>query len=79
MRGSTITGPVIIGAGSLVENCRIGPHVAVGRGCELRGTRVTDSIVLDGTALTAGPDLGGALLSPDAAHSILGPTVTGSG
>ncbi|NLU68540.1 glucose-1-phosphate thymidylyltransferase [Streptomyces sp. HNM0574] len=59
---STVEGPVVIGAGSLVEDSHIGPGTSVGRDCELRGTHVTDSIVLDGARISGVPGLHGSLI-----------------
>ncbi|MEU2732834.1 glucose-1-phosphate thymidylyltransferase [Streptomyces griseoviridis] len=48
---SRIEGPAIIGAGTLVEDCVIGPHTSVGRDCSLGGSRLGYSIVLDGAEI----------------------------
>jgi glucose-1-phosphate thymidylyltransferase len=54
---SRIDGPVIIGTGSIVEDCHIGPDTSIGRGCTLRATRVRDSIVMDRAQISGGPGL----------------------
>lgn len=48
---SRIEGPVIIGAGALVEDSAIGPGTSVGRDCVVRGTTLADSILLDGASI----------------------------
>lgn len=64
---STLTGPVVIGAGSLVEDCHIGPGTSIGEGCVLRGAELRNSIVLDGARVTARIGGSGSLIS-DAAE-----------
>jgi glucose-1-phosphate thymidylyltransferase len=59
---SHIEGPVIVGAHSVVENCRIGPNTSVGTDCVLRASGVSDSIVLDGAAILGVPALHGSLI-----------------
>jgi glucose-1-phosphate thymidylyltransferase len=48
---STITGPAVIGAGTVVRDSRIGPYTALGRDCTLVGAGVEYSIVLDGVSV----------------------------
>lgn len=48
---SQVRGPVIIGAGSVVEDTAIGPHTSIGRDCRLSGAVIEESIVLDGAAI----------------------------
>jgi glucose-1-phosphate thymidylyltransferase len=45
---SRITGPCLIGSGSVIEGSTVGPHVAVGEDCVLRGVTIEDSIIDDG-------------------------------
>ena len=59
---SRIEGPAIIGANSLVEDSHVGPYTAIGRDCVLRGTGVSDSIVLDSARITALPHLRESLI-----------------
>ena len=54
---SRLTGPVVIGAGSVVRDSRVGPYVAVGRDCVLDTAGVEDSILLEGASITDVPDL----------------------
>ncbi|MFH8725128.1 glucose-1-phosphate thymidylyltransferase [Streptomyces termitum] len=60
--GSHLTGPVVIGAGSVVRDCRIGPDVAVGRDCVLESAGVGNSIILEGATITDVPDLSGCVI-----------------
>jgi glucose-1-phosphate thymidylyltransferase len=63
---SRIEGPVIIGAGSVVEQCHIGPHTSTGRDCELRDSRLGYSIVLDGATVLGVRGLHGSLVGRSA-------------
>ncbi|MET9558364.1 glucose-1-phosphate thymidylyltransferase [Streptomyces sp. NPDC006645] len=63
---SRIEGPAVIGENTLIEDCHIGPGTAVGRDCELRATRLTESIVMDGALITKVPGLHGSLIGRSA-------------
>lgn len=63
---SRIEGPVIIGEGTLIEDCQIGPSASIGRDCLLRRTRLADSVVLDGATITTGHGLRGSLIGRSA-------------
>ncbi|HEY3956661.1 MAG TPA: glucose-1-phosphate thymidylyltransferase [Streptosporangiaceae bacterium] len=80
VRRSTLQGPVLIGAGSVVEDSHLGPNVSIGRCCRLAGARLSDSIVLDEAVITAPHLLTGSLIgrgatvgrtSWDAGHRLL--------
>jgi glucose-1-phosphate thymidylyltransferase len=45
VRRSRIVGPAIIGPGTLIEDCDLGPHVSIGGDCTLRHATISDSIV----------------------------------
>ena len=47
LEGSTVRGPVVIGAGALVRNSYVGPYSSISDGCELVDCEVEHSIVLD--------------------------------
>lgn len=51
VRGSTIKGPAIIGAGSVVENAWIGPYTTIGLGCHVVDSEIEHSVVGDGTRI----------------------------
>ncbi|MCJ7832052.1 MAG: glucose-1-phosphate thymidylyltransferase [Actinobacteria bacterium] len=60
---STLRGPVTIGAGTLVEASVVGPDVALLTDCVVRGSEVTDSVVMedcviDGVGTVTGSILG---------------------
>jgi len=44
---SVIKGPCIIGEGSIITDTYIGPYTSVGYGCQICGTEVEDSIIMD--------------------------------
>ena len=44
---SVIKGPCIIGEGSIISDTYIGPYTSVGYGCQICGTEVEDSIIMD--------------------------------
>ncbi|WP_306318208.1 MULTISPECIES: glucose-1-phosphate thymidylyltransferase [unclassified Streptomyces] len=59
---SRIEGPAIIGAGAVIEDSYVGPDTCIGADCELRGTRLTGSIVLEGARIRGVPGLHGSLI-----------------
>lgn len=63
---STIIGPAIIGAGTVVTASQVGPYVAVGRDCLLRDTSVDDSIILDGVRIRHVRGIRGSLIGRSA-------------
>jgi glucose-1-phosphate thymidylyltransferase len=50
--GSRIVGPVIIGAGTVVDNAYIGPFTSVSEGCRIADSEIEYSIVLRGSSVT---------------------------
>jgi len=64
---SQITGPCLIGPDCVIEDCRIGPHVAVGAGCTLVATDVAGSIIDEGCRVVrVRPGLHQTILGPKA-------------
>lgn len=63
---SCIEGPAVVGAGSVIEDSYIGPDTAIGQGCTLRGTRIRDSIVLDGATISEVPGIHGSIIGRNA-------------
>ncbi|MFC8827295.1 glucose-1-phosphate thymidylyltransferase [Streptomyces sp. NPDC057137] len=59
---SRITGPVVIGAGTVVEDSHIGPDTCVASHCTLRDVQLSDSIVLDGATLSGVRGLYGSVI-----------------
>ncbi|MCH5675994.1 glucose-1-phosphate thymidylyltransferase [Streptomyces gilvus] len=50
--GSRIVGPVIVGAGTVVENAYIGPFTSVSEDCRIEDSEIEYSIVLRGSSVT---------------------------
>jgi glucose-1-phosphate thymidylyltransferase len=65
---TTVRGPAIIGSGTVLRDCYIGPYTAVGDGCTITGSEVEHSILLAGCTVC---DLDGRMES-----SLLGRNVT---
>jgi glucose-1-phosphate thymidylyltransferase len=63
---STIVGPSIVGAGTLVEDSRVGPYTSVGKDCVMRGTHIDGSIVLAGATVCDVRGLHGSLIGRSA-------------
>src|SRR5215211_2147600 len=64
----TVRGPAIIGAGTRLVDCYVGPYTAIGAGCSIERAEVEHSILLDGCTVC---DLDGRMES-----SLLGRNVT---
>ena len=45
--GTTVEGPCHIGKDVVIENCKIGPNVAVGDGCVLKNCSIKNAILWD--------------------------------
>lgn len=63
-----VRGPAVIGAGSVLRDCYIGPYTAIGESCTITGSEVEHSILLAGCSVC---DLDGRMES-----SLLGRNVT---
>jgi glucose-1-phosphate thymidylyltransferase len=48
---STLRGPLVIGAGTVVESSFIGPFSAIGNGCEVRHSEVEHSVIMDSSRI----------------------------
>lgn len=63
---SVLRGPCIIGAGTRIEDSYIGPFTALGPNCQIRGSEIDYSIVLQGCQiLDVGPRIEGSLLGDE--------------
>ncbi len=63
---SRIEGPVVIGAGTVIEDSRIGPHTSVGRDCAIHHADLEFSIVLDGATVRDVDGIQGSLIGRQA-------------
>lgn len=52
--GVTIVAPCHIGKNVKMDNCKIGPNVSIGDGCEISGCEISDAIVWDGVKISNG-------------------------
>ncbi len=48
---TTIKGPAVVGKGSKITGSYIGPYTSIGAGCEISGTEVSDSVIMDGAKI----------------------------
>jgi glucose-1-phosphate thymidylyltransferase len=48
VKGTTIRGPAVIGAGATITDSYIGPYTAIGEECVVEGSEVEHSILLRG-------------------------------
>jgi glucose-1-phosphate thymidylyltransferase len=48
---SAVRGPAIIGAGTRLTDCYVGPYTAIGEGCEIQNAEVEHSILLAGSSV----------------------------
>lgn len=51
IKDSIVKGPCIIGKNCRIVNSYIGPYTSVGNGCEIEGTEVEDSVIMDGSKI----------------------------
>ena len=59
---STLRGPVTIGAGTVIEDSVIGPDAAILTGCVVRGSEVTDSVVMEDCLIEGVGTITGSIL-----------------
>jgi glucose-1-phosphate thymidylyltransferase len=48
---STVRGPAIVGAGTQIVDSFVGPYSAIGDRCEIRGSEIDHSVVLEGSRI----------------------------
>ncbi len=54
---SRLRGPVVIGTGTTITDCDLGPHASIGGECTLTDTSARDSIVLDEAVISGVKDI----------------------
>ncbi|MCF3122739.1 glucose-1-phosphate thymidylyltransferase [Streptomyces arenae] len=52
VRRARIEGPAVVGAGTVITGCRVGPYTAIGEGCRVEDSEIAGSIVLPGASIT---------------------------
>jgi glucose-1-phosphate thymidylyltransferase len=63
---STVSGPAIVGAGTLVEDASIGPNVALSPSCVVVASAIEDSIVMEGSRIEGVRTVSGSILGRNA-------------
>jgi glucose-1-phosphate thymidylyltransferase len=51
VQNSVLRGPLIIGAGTEIIDCYVGPNSAIDHGCRIKGCRIDDTIVMEETVI----------------------------
>ncbi len=59
---SVLRGPLVIGPGTVVDACELGPDVSIERDCRILRSEVSDSIVMEGCRITDVRGLTGSIL-----------------
>lgn len=62
---STLRGPLVIGAGTVIEDSFVGPFSAVGNDCIVRHSEIEHSVVMDGSTIRDIPRLEDSLIGKD--------------
>jgi glucose-1-phosphate thymidylyltransferase len=62
---SELLGPAIVGEGSVIEGSVVGPNASIAAGCTIAGSRVADSIVMEGSRVLGVRALEGSILGRD--------------
>ncbi|MEV4636649.1 glucose-1-phosphate thymidylyltransferase [Actinoplanes sp. NPDC049548] len=70
---STLTGPIVVAADSVIEDSCLGPHTAVGRNCRVTNAGVQDSILLEGAHVSGVTGINGSLIGRWATVGSAGP------
>ena len=69
IRGSTIRGPVAIGADTVVVDSFVGPYSAIGANCHVEGSEIEHSVVMNDSIVTGIPRLEDSLIGREAVVS----------
>jgi len=60
---SVLRGPLIVGSEARVVDSEVGPHTSIDRHCVVKGSRITDSVVMESTVIEGvGPWIEGSLI-----------------
>ena len=62
---STLRGPLVIGAGTVVEHSFVGPFSAIGNDCRVHHSEIEHSVVMDGSTIRDIPRLEDSLIGKD--------------
>jgi glucose-1-phosphate thymidylyltransferase len=62
---STLRGPLVIGAGTVIENSFVGPFSAIGNDCRVTHSEIEHSVIMDSSTITDIPRLEDSLIGKD--------------
>jgi glucose-1-phosphate thymidylyltransferase len=62
---STLRGPLVIGAGTVIENSFVGPFSAIGDDCRVTHSEIEHSVVMESSTITDIPRLEDSLIGKD--------------
>jgi glucose-1-phosphate thymidylyltransferase len=62
---STLRGPLVIGAGTVIENSFVGPFSAIGNDCRVTHSEIEHSVVMESSTITDIPRLEDSLIGKD--------------
>lgn len=51
IEGSTVKGPCIVGRDCRISNTYIGPYTSINDGCNIEGTEIEDSVIMEGCSI----------------------------
>lgn len=51
MENSVVEGPSIIGEDCIISNAYVGPYTSIGNGCQIVGSEIENSVVMEGTKI----------------------------
>ncbi|HIH69037.1 glucose-1-phosphate thymidylyltransferase [Methermicoccus shengliensis] len=51
IKDSVIKGPCVVGKNCRIVNSYIGPYTSIGNNCEIEGTEIEDSVIMDGSKI----------------------------
>ncbi len=66
VKGSRLIGPSVVGAGGQIEESVIGPYASVGSGVEVKGSEISDSIIMEGARIEGIKGLRASLVGREA-------------
>lgn len=66
LRRSRVQGPVVVGAGTVIEDSTIGPHASIGSRCVIHNSTVDHSVILDGVHLDNAGHVSGSVIGRNA-------------
>ncbi len=68
--GVVLKGPVIIGENCVLDDCRIGPHAAIGNGAEIASVEIENSIIFDEVDIDGRIKISDSIIGRDAVITV---------